>query len=149
MDRKDIETVCIYKMPRVCRVCSETKDDNDFYPSVKSRCKSCHCMRTLTTLVPRQAVGKERLLKAIQERGECIDCKRVVTEDVRAMFHWDNRNPADKTRNVTQMLGSSDETFYNEISKCDLVCVICHAQRTANQHREGTIKLGRPRKYEK
>ncbi len=148
MDRKHIETICIYKMPRLCRSCSETKDDNEFYGK-RNTCKSCHSRRCNKNLVPRHAAGKERLLKAIMDKGECMDCKRVVTEEIRSMFHWDHRNPPDKTRGLTQMLGSSDETFYNELSKCDLVCVICHAQRTAKQRREGVIKLGRPRKYEK
>jgi hypothetical protein len=123
------------------------KEDNEFYGK-RNTCKSCHCKRVLKTLVPRQALGKERLLNAIMERGECMDCKRVVTEEIRAMFHWDHRIPADKTYGVGQLLGSSDETFYNEISKCDLVCVICHAQRTAKQRREGALK-SKPRKYEK
>jgi len=137
------------KMTRECQVCKETKSLDDFYVSTKSACKSCHSRRMLVILAPRQASGKERLLKAILDRGECMDCKRQVTEATRALFHWDHRNPADKTANVSAMLGSSDETFYREISKCDLVCVICHAERTSKQRREGTIKKGRPRKYEK
>jgi len=137
-------------MSRECPTCKETKSIDNFYKSkrsVRSECKSCHSRRTLKTLVPRQALGKERQRNAMMERGECADCKIVVTEETHAMFHWDHRNPADKKCNVTHLLGNKDETFYNEVSKCDLVCVNCHAQRTAKQHRDGAIKLGRPRKY--
>ena len=38
-----------------------------------------------------------------------------------------------KRKNVCQFIGASDEDFWNEVAKCQLLCCNCHAKRTLLQ----------------
>jgi hypothetical protein len=40
----------------------------------------------------------------------------------------------------------SDEAYFAEIAKCDLVCANCHRKESDAQHKAGLIRRGRPRK---
>ena len=77
--------------------------------------------------------GKERNIVARLARKECVICKYKVTRENALSFDWDHRDAFEKTYQISKMNCKSDDLFYAEIEKCDLVCRNCHAIRTKHQ----------------
>ncbi len=63
------------------------------------------------------------------KKSPCVDCNRSYAYYVMQFDHVDGT----KYAGVSSMLrdGYSLELIKNEISKCELVCANCHAERTA------------------
>ena len=112
----------------------------------------------------RRALGKKRDTDARMSRGMCMGpssdglagCPFSMkpTETTLHYFHWDHRDPKEKTWHVSQMHLKLDTEYYIEIAKCHLVCLFCHADRTLTGGHLGRPKgsarvkrpVGRPRK---
>lgn len=122
-----------------CRTCSTV--DAVFYHNA-SACVSC--------VKKRYRTGKGRELAAKMSRVKCMDCDLVVTPETHLAFEWDHREQKDKKFSVCQMATCSNETFYKEIDKCDLVCVLHHRLRSIHRLNNGMTVFksprGRPRK---
>lgn len=74
------------------------------------------------------------------ERGACLDCGMIVTEDNYYCFDFDHRDPQNKDFAVsTKSRNFSRATLLDEINKCDLVCANCHRHRTMRQFRLGVL----------
>lgn len=117
---------------RTCKTC-QTTDPAEFYPTqAASYCRTHFIERYI---VP----GRERLLQAKLERGQCADCQLKVTLENAVVFDWDHLHG--KTRNVSVMNTAPDALFHAETSKCELVCANCHRLRTLKRGWKG----GRPR----
>lgn len=82
----------------------------------------------------RRAKGKAKLAKLVlmQERGNTCSICGLVSKSPR-MFHFDHRNPREKTANVSTLLVGSQEALQAEVAKCDMLCANCHAERTEAQ----------------
>jgi hypothetical protein len=78
----------------------------------------------------RKKIVVEKLLQYFLD-NPCVDCG---ISDPRVL-EFDHRDPAEKSRNVSEMLGGdwNWEVTLEEISKCDVRCANCHRIRTANQ----------------
>lgn len=118
----------------------------------KSVCKICltqGCGCPSATEVKR-AYGKNRDVDARMSRicmGPVSDglapCPFSMkpTQTTLHYFHWDHCDPTQKSWHVSQMHLKPDAAYFEEIAKCHLVCLFCHADRT----RDGG-HLGRPKK---
>lgn len=80
--------------------------------------------------------GKERLRDAKLKLVCCAYCKKLVTPDRLEDFQFDHLIPANKKKNLGQMVLSSNETFSVELAKCQLLCHACHQRRTKEQRKE-------------
>lgn len=68
---------------------------------------------------------KERRIKAIKKLGgKCVKCPSVEN------LEFDHIDPSSKIRNVAQMSSMSEEIFWLEVSKCQLLCFECHKAKT-------------------
>lgn len=122
-------------------------------------CPKCHTPESLFYHNTRECIpcvkaryrtGKARELDAKMKRETCADCDLAVTPETHLAFEWDHREQCHKKFSVSQMATCSNETFYKEIEKCDLVCVLHHRLRSIRRLHSGetTFKSprGRPRK---
>jgi len=64
------------------------------------------------------------------DRRGCFYCNKPVTADNVMGFDWDHRDPATKLANVSALMYGAKWKLYREMSKCDLVCVRCHREKT-------------------
>lgn len=69
--------------------------------------------------------NRELILK--YKARPCFDCGVQYNPWV---MQFDHRDPLQKRYNLTKMGWCSVETLLSEISKCDVVCANCHAERT-------------------
>ena len=74
---------------------------------------------------------KERLIES--HGGKCVDCGHVGPP---FHFHFDHRNPEEKKFGISRYALGYD-SLYQESLKCDLVCALCHADRTHRQRCNG------------
>ena len=127
-------------MERPCKLCGE-RDPAKFYYSNRTYCIPCFRNKSITK-------AKEYRQVDIQEkltRGSCVVCKRSVTEDTIHHFEWNHRDPAEKSHNVSKLV-FVPKKYKTEVEKCDLVCLLCHADITKQQIADGIFQ-GRPRTY--
>ena len=59
--------------------------------------------------------------------------------ETQKMRDWDHKNPSEKTHTISKMNYKSDELFFAEIAKCDILCRNCHIMRTMQQYKDDTI----------
>ncbi len=114
-----------------CLKCNET---NPLMFNRKiSECTPCMSKAGYEKIKVKLEKGKERNIMARIAREECACCKLKVTRENAICFDWDHREPSDKTYPVSRMNYKTDELFYAEIAKCDLLCKHCHAVKTKHQ----------------
>lgn len=121
-----------------CTTCGETEPR--YFNRKISECTQCISKAAYAKMKPVIEKGKARNVAARIKRGECHYCKTAVTEENALSFDWDHRDPTEKATGVSKMNRKSDEEFFAEIAKCDLVCRNCHIIRTQKQFTEGLLK---------
>ena len=105
------------------------------------RCRFCHRVVTKKRSdLKRESEGKkqhstrkrrqEQINQVKLERGNCVVCKRKVTEEICCAFDF----PTKKKLMISQSVYKSKEVFERtlkeEIPKCDLKCANCHHIKT-------------------
>jgi hypothetical protein len=93
----------------------------------------------------RSRLGATRNDDAKRARGACR-CGFPATPENLCALDWAHRDAKDKLYNPGTMRTMSDEAYFAEIAKCDLVCANCHRKESDAQHKAGLIRRGRPRK---
>ena len=131
-----------------CARCHQIKPLKDFHVKGGARSREHHsycvpCKRELVGIQNKR--GRRRNRDAKLARRACHDCGLVVTEDGTHRFDWDHRDPSQKLFTIANNPLKSDHLFYAEVAKCDLVCKICHSDRTEAGRDAGLFKSGRPR----
>ncbi len=103
-----------------CNCCGEIKDLSEYYKhslandGLEPRCKTC---KVLVAKRRRQ----ERKLKAIAMHGDvCSVCNKSFPPCVYD-FHHTNSD-----KEVSPGKARSDKAFFEEVSKCVMVCSNCH-----------------------
>lgn len=131
MNRKNVSYFKENK-PMKCLKCNETNPK--YFNRKLTECTPCMSKEFYsTTLTQKVDEGKERNIKARLDRVHCADCKTTVTRETAQMFDWDHRDPTEKSYAISRMNCRSDDLFFAEIAKCDLVCKMCHVNRTKTQ----------------
>lgn len=111
---------------KVCKDCG-TDDQEAFYTSVRNKqCKVCMGKTAMEKHRQGQATQNAEKLK----RGECMVCCLKVTAETTYRFDFDHRDPALKTKDVAHLTHSNDSKIQNEMEKCDLLCALCHRDKT-------------------
>ena len=78
---------------------------------------------------------RQRFALALRVKNKpCLDCRRVFPP---WMLDFDHREDTNKEASVAVLLaiGRMTPELEHELTKCDLVCPVCHAYRT--HHRAG------------
>jgi len=129
---------------KICKKCGEN-DQEKFYKAYRG----LYCMTCCNEKGrERNKTGQNRNNKAKLERKECFVCKLAVTEETTHHFEWDHINPSEKEHLVSKLNHRTDKLFFDEIAKCNLLCLFCHADRTKDQVKNGHFpKGGRPKIY--
>ncbi len=64
-------------------------------------------------------------------KNKCNICNKIAPYDnsMVSRFHYDHINMFDKTESICKLIreGASIEIIYNEIDKCQLLCISCHS----------------------
>jgi hypothetical protein len=136
LDKADV-VAAIARMRWSCGGCK-----SDFYYPArhwqgKKMCKACHVARYMALLKEVDAHMEQMGLK------ECAFC-RMPRDDPHA-FNLDHINMYSKSGSVCTMAwtGDSIEHIKEEIGKCQLLCISCHAVVTHFERRLGFIKTHR------
>jgi hypothetical protein len=132
-----------------CKTCSDAESSN-FYPSNKSRCKTCLLARNRAWVRDNRSrhLDYQKKYQATEGRSnrrlryEWFDtAKARPCEDCGGQFppecmDFDHTDPATKEFSVSYgaVAGLRVERVMAEIAKCRLLCANCHRIRTAKQH---------------
>ena len=124
----------LISMGKTCSDCS----GGMFYPLKSWRglklCNSCHRIRHLALI--------EEIQPYLIEKGhtQCAFCHKLRTDPCE--FHLDHINMYSKKGSVGPMMynGASIEEIKEEIDKCQLLCISCHAAVTHFENKFGFIR---------
>lgn len=114
-----------------CLKCNETNPI--MFSRKNSECTPCMSKAGYEKIKVKLEKGKERNVLSRIARGACVSCKFNVTKENALSFDWDHREPSKKLFNISRMNYKTDELFYAEIAKCDILCRNCHAIKTQYQ----------------
>jgi hypothetical protein len=83
------------------------------------------------TRVAKQIERRKELLKEAKEKlgGKCVCCGTLEH------LEFDHIDDAKKEHNVANAVRNIREVFWNEVEKCQLLCVKCHNKKTTAQKR--------------
>jgi hypothetical protein len=71
---------------------------------------------------------KRQMLRDIKEKSGCVDCKVMYPYYV---LHFDHLPEFKKTAGLAQMVAVANVAqILEEVSKCEVVCSNCHAERS-------------------
>lgn len=81
--------------------------------------------------VAKQIERRKELLKEAKEHlgGKCVCCQTTQN------LEFDHIDDAKKEYNVANAVRNTREVFWNEVEKCQLLCVKCHNKKTTAQKR--------------
>ena len=120
---------CVYKV-EMFAIAKERKD------GLATQCRKCIKVRSLKYI----AHGRQRNINARLERGCCEISGVPVTLDNLSLFQWNHRDPLEKKYTVGKMQALSDELYYAEIAKCQLILTSLHIAITRQQHADGLLR---------
>jgi len=82
-------------------------------------------------LVKKQIEKRKELLEEAKQNlgGKCVCC------GINENLEFDHIDDAKKEYNVANAVRNTREVFWNEVGKCQLLCVKCHNKKTTAQKR--------------
>lgn len=131
-----------------CSVCKKSKPREEFAIKPKAKrgraykCKECKRKynkvwyeenkdKHIQAAAVHSKKRKDRILALVWKlkSGPCMDCHKKYHP---ICMDFDHPDPSNKTMAVSQMImwGKSEESIFEEIDKCELVCSNCHRLRT-------------------
>jgi hypothetical protein len=81
--------------------------------------------------VSKQIERRKELLEEAKKKlgGKCVCC------GINENLEFDHIDDAKKVHNVANAVRNTREVFWDEVSKCQLLCVKCHSKKTTAQKR--------------
>lgn len=129
--KTELNTTTQYLPPnrmKSCKVCGTT-DQSAFYTTTRNmKCRTC----MIETSILKQRQGQDIQNAEKMKRGECLVCKLKVTPDTTYRFDFDHRDPTLKREQVSHLTSCNEKIIQDEMLKCDLLCAICHRDKTYN-----------------
>lgn len=135
-------------MVKFCPRCTEIKSVDLFTKSASRKdglqayCSECmkayrieHYRSNKKQYYDRNEKTRQKIREIIWESksGPCLDCGESYPSEPWVM-DFDHREDHDKIMEVSKLASyGSVRKIKEEISKCDLLCVICHRRRTAER----------------
>lgn len=134
-------------MNKMCNRCRECKSEDDFSWKNKekrirtSMCRKCHNVyakehynkdkQYYFEKNKRQSKEKQARIRQLKEDGVCCDCKKSFP-----YYQMDYDHLRDKKKCISRMSFSGWKNIEKEIEKCDLVCCMCHRERSFRRLQE-------------
>jgi hypothetical protein len=119
---KRFTNLCVWKEKKYCEECYERL----FNEEIKNRWE----------LVHKYSLGMNKV--------SCNICKKqaIINNNVVSRFHYDHIDMFDKSFSICEMIknGSSLSEIYNEIDKCQLLCISCHKIVTKIENQCGFVR---------
>jgi len=147
-------------------ICIETIDDmmiNNVIEKTKNTCSLCKCISFCNLSIWKENEYCEECYEKtfgeeIKERWSsihkysikhnkisCNICNKQAVFDnkIVSRFHYDHIDMFDKTSSICEMVrtGITILDIYNEIDKCQLICISCHKIITKIEHQCGFIRF--------
>lgn len=119
-------------MDKTCSKCKEAKPISEFHKKDKTRYRSTCKLCTPKPPVSDWRRNVKKRLVAIAG-SKCVDCGY---EGPPFMYDFDHRDPNEKSFGIGRFRYGLDK-MSEEVTKCDLVCVMCHRIRTHKQRCTG------------
>ena len=123
-----------------CSKCQEEKTESEFQRRSETKsgyrktCKECLSEMAQIKGYKTSEWRRNTKLRLIKSHGgECIDCGYTGPP---YQFHFDHRDPSQKEFGLGTYKCGWDK-LYEESLKCDLVCALCHNERTHKQRCNG------------
>ena len=114
---------------KICSVCSESKNLNEFYSrSSKSNKPYDRCKKCFNSYCTDRWVTK-KIESIIYKGSKCLDCGISYPKEPYVIFDFHHRNPSDKDFDWSKLRLKSYHNIKLELSKCDLLCSNCHRKR--------------------
>lgn len=122
---------------RKCPKCGVVKDCGSFYTKRSTYCKECakkaakdsyrKNKEKVKNRSKKQRKGKQRLVANLKNHP-CEDCGRAMPSE---LMHFDHVRGG-KVDNLARMVSNNRKVgeLLAEIHKCEVVCVLCHRNRT-------------------
>ncbi len=109
----------------------------------ESFCEECHQEMYKEEIEERWRQVSEMARESGKDR--CVICEReaVYNKEIGARFHFDHINMFDKSGSISTMVQSGTERsdIQREISKCQIMCISCHAVVTEIERRCGFMRI--------
>lgn len=129
----------------ICTHCNCTKFSNMFIWKEKEYCDECYNilfrneLEERWKLVHRYSIDKNKI--------SCNICNKsaIIDNSIAQHFHYDHIDMFDKSSSVCEMVrtGVIITDIYDEIDKCQLLCISCHKIVTKIEHLCGFIRFKR------
>lgn len=130
---------------KVCYKCNQKKSTTEFGKNasrkdgLQAQCRVCqatyrrrHYQKNKGKYIKKAKKWDEKYMewyRILKHNKTCVDCQKSWPYYV---MHFDHREPQNKQFSIGKaaVLKRSKKEILKEISKCDLVCANCHAERT-------------------
>lgn len=147
-------------------ICIETINDttiNNLIEQTKNKCSLCNCISFCNMYIWKEkeyceACHEKTFGEEIKDRWlnihkysiehnkiSCNICNKhaVFDNKIVSRFHYDHVDMFDKSSSICEMVrtGIIISHIYNEIDKCQLICVSCHKIITKIEHQCGFIRF--------
>ena len=128
-----------------CNKCNKRTYSNVLIWNELEYCEEC--FNELYSKIIEERWNKVREYSIVKNKNYCNICKKEGKYDnsFGSRFHYDHIDMFDKSDSICRMVksGESLENIYNEIDKCQLLCVSCHTVVTKLEHMCGFIRIKR------
>lgn len=125
---------------KVCKVCKKEKElvcfnkNNRTTDGYQRYCKECHKQYTKTDYIRNKSKYLDRAKQSRQQLDSLIKkAKEVPCKDCGIQYPYyqmDFDHLKDKKFNIAQGKTKGRVQLLTEINKCEVVCVLCHRERT-------------------
>lgn len=116
-------------MPELLKTCKKCQEDKPLVLFVKSK-RSLHgrgswCLTCFSGYISERGRVRQSILNEVKSKP-CLDCSRRFPPHCMDLDHVRGT----KVRDVSSLLTSSLDRFWEEVNKCEVVCACCHRIRS-------------------
>jgi hypothetical protein len=126
-----------------CKKCSKRFYSSAFIWDNDEYCEECFNVLYSKIIIDRW--NKVREYSIIKNKTSCNICKKEANFDnsIVNRFHYDHIDMFDKNDSICRMVRTGEviDNIYNEIDKCQLLCLSCHTIITKLEHNCGFIRI--------
>jgi hypothetical protein len=134
-----------------CRKCGDVKELSEFYKDKQSKdgcgswCKTCSTSEDVKNRQRERHTYGRKVLRKFKLMKGCVHCGYKAHH---AALEFNHRNPQEKYTSVASLANcvsfrngtKSKNRIKFELSKCDVVCSICHSIITFDQNHQHGIQ---------
>lgn len=128
---------------KYCSNCKSVRFTNLCIWKENEYCEACYDVMFKEEVENRWKLANKYSIE--NNKVECNICnkKAILNNTILSKFHYDHIDMFDKTSSICEMIstGVPIEDIYNEINKCQLLCISCHKMVTKIENQIGFIRF--------